>query len=429
MGGFSIFGASMMLLIYNTAIATFDVTIRLASLFHNKAQQLVEGRKNSWGKLEKFASNNYDKVIWFHAASLGEFEQGRPVMEELRKNDPSAKILLTFYSPSGYEVRKNYEGADLVVYLPSDTKRNAMRFVELAKPKAAIFIKYEFWYHYLKACHDNNVVTLSVSSLFRADQPFFKSYGTLHRQMLGCFDHIFVQDSASFDLLRKLGLTEVSVSGDTRFDRVTDIALQKKDIPEVLAFKSNERLMVLGSVWPSDMEVVLPFLYKYKDKLKFIIAPHNIGDKDVQQVMNQLEGGAIRFSEISSKNLEDFRYLVIDNMGMLSSLYGYGEFAYIGGAFRKTLHNTLEAATHGVPVFFGDDETNKKFREAGKLTEVGGGFPIKNSRELTEIFETLFSDEDKRKQAGDIASNFVKSNTGATNKIANYLHSHINMQS
>lgn len=412
----------MMLPIYNIAIAAFDLTLKVASLFHHKAHQLVEGRKKTWIQLEEFATNHYDNVTWFHAASLGEFEQGRPIIEEIRKNDSSAIILLTFFSPSGYEVRKNYQGADLVVYLPSDTKHNATRLLSLAKPKAAVFIKYEFWYHYLKTCHINGVVTLSASSLFRSEQPFFKPYGTLHRKMLGFFNHIFVQDSVSFELLKSLGLETISVSGDTRFDRVSDIALQMKNIPEVPEFKSNEQLMIFGSVWPSDMEVVLPFLQEYKDKLKFVIAPHNIGEKDVLQVMDQLGQGAIRFSETSEKRLADFRYLVVDNMGMLSSLYGYGEFAYIGGAFRKTLHNTLEAATHGVPVFFGDDPTNKKFREAGKLAELGAGFPIKDSLELSKKFEALFSDKNKRKHIGEIAANFVQSNTGATKTIAAYLN-------
>ena len=415
----------MSLILYNLGISVFSLLIQIASVFNPKAKKLAIGRNNVWVELEQFSQENHNTVIWFHAASLGEFEQGRPIMEKLKLHDSSLKILLTFFSPSGYEVRKNYEGADLVFYLPADTAQNAKRFIKLVRPKVAVFIKYEFWYHFLTTCAENKVITLSVSSIFRKSQPFFKLYGGLHRKMLRCFDHFFVQDHNSQKLLEGLNFNNVSLSGDTRFDRVLDIVSQKKEIKEVEIFKSGEKMMVLGSVWPSDMEVLLPFLLAYKDKLKFVIAPHNIGEKDVLEVVDQLGEGIMRFSKIKNDSLKDARFLIIDNMGMLSSLYGYGEYAYIGGAFRKTLHNTLEAATHGVPVFFGDDETNKKFREAGELAQTGSGIAVKNTSELTEKFEELFANEEKRQHLGEVAQNYVKNNTGATDMIVEYLHDKI----
>ena len=280
-------------------------------------------------------------------------------------------------------------------------------FIELTRPKVAVIIKYEFWYHFLTTCAENKVITLSVSSIFRKSQPFFKIYGGLHRKMLQCFDHFFVQDHNSLKLLEGLDFKNLSLSGDTRFDRVLDIVSQKKEIKEVEIFKDGEKMMVLGSVWPSDMEVLLPFLQAYKNKLKFVIAPHNIGEKDVLEIADQIGDSVVRFSKIKDNALEDARFLIIDNMGMLSSLYGYGEYAYVGGAFRKTLHNTLEAATHGVPVFFGKDETNIKFREAGELAQTGAGIAVRDTSELINTFEELFANDEKRKLLGEVAQSTI----------------------
>jgi 3-deoxy-D-manno-octulosonic-acid transferase len=411
----------MAIALYNLGISAYSLIIQIAGLFNQKAKLLVEGRKETWAKLEKFSQENHENVFWFHAASLGEFEQGRPIIERLKKTSSSSTVLLSFFSPSGFEVRKNYVGADMVVYLPSDNARNAHRFLDLTRPKAALFIKYEFWYHYLRECSNQKVLTLSVSSIFRPEQPFFKFYGGLHRNMLKCFDHIFVQDEKSEALLKALKLPNLSVSGDTRFDRVIDISAGKKDIQEIDVFKQDEQLMVLGSVWPSDMEVLLPLLMEYKNELKFAIAPHNIGEKDVMEIMSQLGTDAIRYSKVNNQSLQDYRFLVIDNMGMLSALYGYGEFAYVGGAFRQTLHNTLEAAVHGIPVFFGFDDTNVKFREAIELEKTGGGISIEDTSELIEKFRSLFEDEEQRQKLGKIASEYVTNNTGATEMIVNYL--------
>jgi len=415
----------MSFILYNLGISTFSLLIKFASLFNSKAKKLSEGRKNIWTELEQFSKEKHNAVIWFHAASLGEFEQGRPIIEKLKQHDSSLKIVLSFFSPSGYEVRKNYEDADLVAYLPADTAQNAKRFIELIQPKVAIIIKYEFWYHFLTTCAENKIITLSVSSIFRKSQPFFKVYGGLHRKMLRCFNHFFVQDHNSKKLLEGLNFNNISLSGDTRFDRVLDIVSQKKEIKEVELFKAGEKMMVLGSVWPSDMEVLLPFLQEYKYKLKFVIAPHNIGEKDVLEVVDQIGDDVVRFSKIKNNSLEDFRFLIVDNMGMLSSLYGYGEYAYIGGAFRQTLHNTLEAATHGVPVFFGNDKTNIKFREAGELAQTGAGIAVRDTSELINKFEELLANEEKRQHLGEIAQNYVKNNTGATDMIVEYLRGKI----
>lgn len=411
----------MSLFLYNVGISVFSLLIKFASLFNSKAKKISAGRKNTWTELELFSKEKHHTVIWFHAASLGEFEQGRPIIEKLKQHESSLKIVLSFFSPSGYEVRKNYKGADLVIYLPADTAQNAKRFIELARPKVAVIIKYEFWYHFLTTCAKHQVITLSVSSIFRKDQPFFKVYGGLHRKLLQCFDHFFVQDHNSQELLEGLSFNNISLSGDTRFDRVLDIVSQKKEIKEVEIFKAAEKMMVLGSVWPSDMKVLLPFIQAYKDKMKFVIAPHNIGEKDILELVDQIGDDVVRFSKIKNNSLKDSRFLIVDNMGMLSSLYGYGEYAYIGGAFRKTLHNTLEAATHGVPVFFGNDKTNIKFREAGELAQTSAGIAVRDSSELIIKFEELFANEEKRQHLGEIAQNYVKNNTGATDMIVEYL--------
>jgi 3-deoxy-D-manno-octulosonic-acid transferase len=411
----------MALFLYNLTISIYSLLIHLASLFNHKARLLIAGRKDTWVKLEKFAGEKHENVFWVHAASLGEFEQGRPIIERLKKNSPFTTILLSFFSPSGYEIRKEYVGADLVIYLPADNLRNARNFLRLAKPKVALFIKYEFWHYYLKECSDKKVLTISVSSIFRKGQPFFEYYGNLHRKMLRYFDHIFVQDEKSKILLNSIDFNNITISGDTRFDRVVDITLARKNFPLITEFKGSEKLLVLGSVWPSDMQVLLPFFKKFKNELKFIIAPHNIGNNDVQQIRDQLDNQAIRYSEINNNSLEGCRFLIMDNMGMLSSLYGYGEFAYVGGAFRKTLHNTLEAAVHGIPVFFGSNPANVKFREAMELQQSGAGISINDSIEFAENFSILFSDEDKRKILGKIASDYVSSNTGATEMIVNYI--------
>ncbi|MFY0654975.1 MAG: 3-deoxy-D-manno-octulosonic acid transferase [Cyclobacteriaceae bacterium] len=411
----------MSLLLYNIGLSLFNQLFRLASIWNNKANLLLRGRESTWEKLERFHGEGHKFVIWFHAASLGEFEQGRPIIEGLKNAQPELVVLLTFFSPSGYEIRKEYKGADLVAYLPSDSHRNAARFIELANPSIAIFIKYEFWYHYLIACKKEKVPTLSVSTIFRSSQPFFKFYGGLHRKMLSCFNHIFVQDNQSGELLETVGVRNYSISGDTRFDRVADVVSTKLDLPLIEEFKNDSLVMVLGSVWPGDMEILTPFISKYSDRIKFIIAPHNVDEKDINELLNQLGANATKYSKAEDADLQSSPVLIIDSIGLLSSLYGYGELSYVGGAFRQTLHNTLEAAAHGIPVFFGRDESNSKFREAGELERLGAGIPVSSTDEIVEHIEPLLTKEELRSKLGNISSNYIQENRGATKMIIDYI--------
>ena len=411
----------MAVLFYNIGIFFFNLLLVVASLFNEKAKKIIAGRKETWRKINRFGKQNSKRVVWFHAASVGEFEQGRPVMEKLKTNFPDVAIVLTFFSSSGYELRKNYEGADLIVYLPSDSASNAKRFLESVQPSVAIIIKYEFWFHFINESKKLGVHLLSVSTILRASQPFFKFYGGLHRSMLRSFDHFFVQDENTHTLLHSIGVEQSTVSGDTRFDRVVEIAKVKKEIEAVKSFKGNEKLMVLGSVWPSDMEMLTPFISKYHKEIKFVIAPHNVEKKEVDDLVVKLGLEVMRYSERETKNPEDYLTLVIDNIGLLSSIYGYADYAYVGGAFRKTLHNTLEAAVFGIPVFFGDDPTNQKFREAIELEKAGAGFAIPNADELTSKFQEVCLDEVRYEKVGKLAADYVRNNTGATEKIVRYL--------
>ncbi len=408
--------AYLVSLLYNTVIRTYSGLLRLAAPFNLKARQWVDGRQNWQPKLQEKLADNTAPVAWFHAASLGEFEQGRPVMEAFRVQYPNYKILLTFFSPSGYEIRKNYAGADFILYLPADTPENARAFVALVKPKIVFFIKYEFWANYLHKLRAAQIPIISFSAIFRLNQLFFKPWGSFYRELLTCFSHILVQNQESENLLRGLGLTQVTLAGDTRFDRVWQVAAAKKDIPIVADFKTNngqepQPLLVIGSAWQADMDVLIPFLNSFDQPLKVIIAPHEIHDDEIERWRSQLTGPSVRYSEINER-LNTTQYLFIDNIGMLSSLYQYGEFAYIGGAFGKGLHNILEAATFGVPIFFGPNYG--KFQEAVELIEEGGAFSIQNTRSLTQAFQKQYDD---RAKAARISRDYVQRNIGATTKV------------
>lgn len=363
---------------------------------------------------QKLGSNTAP-VVWFHAASLGEFEQGRPVMDAYRAQYPDHKILLTFFSPSGYEVRKNYTGADFVLYLPADTPANARRFVALVNPRIAFFIKYEFWYNYLRELRATNVPVISFSAIFRPNQLFFKLWGSFYRNLLGYFDHILVQNQESVVLLASIGIRNVTLAGDTRFDRVTQVAAVKKDIPIAQTFKNREPLLVIGSAWQADMDVLIPFINQFDKPLKIIIAPHDIHDDEIERWRGQLRNPSVRYSETVAGNantLENAQTLFIDNVGMLSSLYRYGEFAYVGGAFGKGLHNILEAATYGMPLFFGPNYG--KFQEAVDLVNEGAAFPVGNTSEFMAAFTKQYTD---RTEAARISRSYVQRNIGATGKV------------
>ena len=390
--------------------------MRLVARFNPKARLWVDGRRDWATTLRQKLAGNVSPVAWFHAASLGEFEQGRPVIEAFRTQYPDYKILLTFFSPSGYEVRKNYDGADYVLYLPVDTPANARQFVDLVKPRIAFFIKYEFWYNYLRVLKKDNVPIVSFSAIFRPGQLFFKPSGgpasRFYRAMLYFFDHILVQNQESVDLLKRIGITSVTLAGDTRFDRVAQVATTKQEIPLAAAFKNGQPVLVVGSAWPEDMNVLIPFLNTFDHPIKSIIAPHEIHNDEIENWRTQLTKSSVRFSQTNLTDAYKADILFIDNVGLLSSLYQYGEFAYIGGAFKQGLHNILEAATFGVPLFFGPEYAN--YQEAIDLVSEGAAFPISNVADLLFSFRKQYADSS---EAARISHEYVQRNVGATAQV------------
>jgi len=356
------------------------------------------------------------KYIWFHAASLGEFEQGRPIIEAIRKQYPHYKILLTFFSPSGYEVRKNYDGADVICYLPFDTLFKVKKFLYLANPAIAVFIKYEFWYNYLSELKRRNIPTYLVSAIFRKEQVFFKWYGRWYLKALRCFDRLFVQDEASADLLAGVGITNVSVCGDTRFDRMMEVHRQAQLLPAVEAFvDSGEQLvLVAGSSWPQDEDILIPYFNEHPE-IKLIIAPHEIHREHLMDIESRLKRPSIRMSEARRQILTNKDCLIIDGFGLLSSIYRYGQIAYIGGGFGKGIHNTIEAAVYGIPVLFGPNY--QKFREAREMIAAGGGFAIAGANEFNTRMDQLIADAAFRQRAGRIVADYVQQNSGVTDKI------------
>ncbi|WP_221390191.1 3-deoxy-D-manno-octulosonic acid transferase [Dyadobacter sp. NIV53] len=400
-------------------MAVFQAAMYAGAWFSPKIKQGIEGRKELLKKLELSlpALVNGRQVAWFHAASLGEFEQGRPVMEKFRIRYPDHFILLTFFSPSGYEIRKNYGGADHICYLPIDTKKNAMRFVQLVKPQIVFFIKYEFWFNYLRELRENNAYILSFSTIFRPGQAFFKSYGGFYRKLLTYFDHILVQNQESLDLMHQIGINNCSLAGDSRFDRVSTIADNVIDLPLIARFLEGKPCLVAGSVWEADMQVLIPALNALKEPLKVIIAPHEIKPEEIATWRKKISGSSVLYSEYK-KNTDNQPYncLIIDNIGMLSSLYRYGTVAYIGGSFGSGLHNILEAATFGLPVIFGNKGYHK-FQEAKDLILEGGAVAVADSNEITQLLSNWNHNPEIRMAIGDISRNYVVSRKGATDKI------------
>jgi 3-deoxy-D-manno-octulosonic-acid transferase len=387
----------------------------LAALSGNiKASQLAKGQKDAWDQITSKLKAD-EQRIWIHSASVGEFEQGRPLIEKLRDQFPQYKIVVTFFSPSGYELRKNYSGADYIFYLPFDTSRNARRFIKLIQPKKIYFIKYEFWRNYLRVIRQQKIPLFLVSANFRTDQVFFQWYGGWYRKLLKSFTWFFVQNERSQQLLGQAGFNNVTVTGDTRFDRVCSIVDQARSLPDVAQFVQDKKCMVAGSTWPPDTDLLVRYINTENKGIKWIFAPHELHDTQIDQLIISLKIKGIRYSQLSSVDPSGYDALVIDNIGMLSSLYRYGTFAYIGGGFGKGIHNTLEAAAYGIPVFFGP--AYKKFQEAVDLVEQGGAFPIRNYEEFSKIFNTLLEYPEQLKQAGDIAGAFVASGRGATEKV------------
>ena len=411
----------MMYSLYKAGVWLYFVLIRMAVPFNPKAALFYAGRKNLFKHLEENLPTSDAPLVWFHAASLGEFEQGRPVIEELKKKMPSVRILLTFFSPSGFEVRKGYPMVDYICYLPVESADAVTRFYDTVSPSLAVFIKYEFWKEYIDEAKRRNIPFLSISSIFMKSQIFFKRYGEFMKKSLYSFDHFFVQNETSRLLLESINIRNVTIAGDTRFDRVTAIKSQAKSIEIADLFKENELVFVLGSVWPSDMKVLYPVINAYGDKAKFIIAPHQIEEDFLRKMEEKLRHPSIRFSRAGLEPLLDHRVLLIDNIGMLSSLYGYGEAAFVGGGFRGGLHNTLEPAAFGIPVLWGNHEKNSRFQEVEGLLRAGGGTALTSHQEALAAFGSLINEPAKRAMQGKAAGAFVESHTGATQIIVNYL--------
>lgn len=400
---------------YNIVIYIYLIGVAIASCFNKKVKKMWAGERQAIKVLRQKVDPNA-RYIWFHAASLGEFEQGRPLMEYLRKTHPEYKILLTFFSPSGYEVRKNYEGADIICYLPLDTIRNARRFLRAIKPVMAFFIKYEFWYNYLHILQHRGVPTYSVSSIFRPDQIFFQWYGKGYGRVLKCFTHFFVQNIESKNLLAKLDIHDVEVVGDTRFDRVLQIKEASKQLPIVEKFTENtSKVFIAGSSWLPDEEVFLKYFNLHKD-WKLIVAPHVIGEDHLAQIFELLKGRrVVRYTEATEENVKDAEVLIIDCFGLLSSIYHYGTISYVGGGFGVGIHNVLEAAVWDIPVIFGPN--NKRFQEAQGLIMAGGGFEINDYQSFRDLMMRFETDEMFLQTSKKHAGEFVKGRAGATEKI------------
>ena len=403
--------------LYNLSIFFYSVLIKLSAPFNLKASHISKGRDRVFDELT--AKIKHDRpIIWVHCASLGEFEQGRPIIESIRKQYPEYQIFLTFFSPSGYEIRKNYEFAEYIFYLPADNKKNARKLIELVRPKLVFFVKYEFWFHYINELKKNNIPLYLISAIFREDQLFFKSspWGKWYRKMLFCFEHIFVQDDHSVDLLHQIGLNNVTKAGDTRFDRVAEIARNGKNIPIVEKFKGNSQLVVAGSTWKPDEELLVQYIHSHPET-KFIIAPHETKKVNIERLINLLKTSAICYSEATEVTVINKQILIVDSIGLLSSIYKYADLAYIGGGFGVGIHNTLEAAIFGMPLVFGPNYL--KFHEATSMVKLGVAFPITDYSSLQSILNTLLLDTQKATLISGKCIKFTNQNLGATEIILN----------
>lgn len=393
--------------------------LRLAALLgHKKARKLVKGQARALAELREWAATlGGSQVLWFHAASVGEFEQARPIIERLHSELPFRKVLLTFFSPSGYELRKNYPLVDKVTYLPFATRRNARKMLEILPLEAAVMVKYEFWPAYLKALKAKHIPTYLISAIFRPGQLFFLPWGKMYLKLLHAFEHIFVQDQSSSDLLQRNGVKEVTVAGDTRFDRVTEVRKQAKDLPVVDGFVAGApRVIVAGSTWQRDEQYLARYMAERED-VKLVLVPHEIDSAHLHEIFQCFEGRYVRYTEATPQNVNKCRVLLVDTIGVLSSIYRYGHVAYIGGGFGVSIHNTLEAAVYGMPVVFGP--TWKKFREAHGLLAAGAAITVKNYREFADALDRAF---DNQSIMGQRANDYVQSECGATDKILKQLN-------
>ena len=405
--------------IYNLIIILASLMVRFLAIFSPKLSLFVSGRKEVLDKI-KNNINTTDKTIWFHAASLGEYEQGVPVIEKIKTNYPSHKIVVSFFSPSGYEVRKNNTLADVTVYLPFDTKSNAQKFIETIHPEMVFFIKYEFWPNYLQELKNQNIKTYLISGIFRKNQFFFKWYGGFYRKALLSFDYFFVQNESSKHLMQSIGFSNVKISGDTRFDRVLAILNQNNDLEFISKFKNNQPTIVIGSSWPKDEALLLKYINNAPENIKFIIAPHNIKVDQIENLKKNLSKKTVLFSEKDKKNVTDFSVFIIDTIGILTKIYSYADIAYVGGGFGNPgVHNILEPATFGIPIVIGPNYSH--FAEATALVNLEGCISISNQSTLNETFNLLLNNEDIRHEKGHICSTFVQMNKGATSTIIDHI--------
>jgi len=403
-----------MVIVYNLGVSIYRLLIAMVCSFNGKAKLWRDGRKG-WEKRLRAAIKEEDRIVWFHCASLGEFEQGRPVIEAFRDKYPEIKILLTFFSPSGYEVRKDYSKADYIFYLPIDTRRNAIKFIEIANPIATIFVKYEFWYHYLNQLKRRNIPTYIISAIFRDDQVFFKSYGGWYRKFLSNFQHLFVQNQKSKELLAGIGILNVTVAGDTRFDRVIANAQAAKTIPLLERFVANSRVLVAGSTWANDEDILVEYFKNNRHNLKLIIAPHEINGQNIERFRAKLSTRSVLYTKSDGNDLDDAQVLIIDTIGILSSVYRYGTIAYIGGGFGVGIHNTLEAAVFGIPVIFGPNY--QKFQEAVELIGIGTAYSIGNQEMFASALNHFLATDGELQKVKGISKEYFVQKAGATKTI------------
>ena len=408
-----------MLFLYNIITLLAAQLLKLVAIFSPKMKLFVDGRKSVFQTLANKIQSS-DKTIWFHAASLGEYEQGLPVIEAMKQRFPNHKIVVTFFSPSGYEVRKNNTVADVTVYLPLDTISNAKKFISLVHPEMAFFIKYEYWPNYLNELKKQQIKTYLISGILRENQAFFKWYGGFYRNALKTFDYFFVQNESSKRLLQSIGLNNVKVSGDTRFDRVVSILERDNSLDYIEQFKDNKTTIVIGSSWPKDESLLVNYINQSSDDVKFIIAPHNIKSEQIQELKNSIAKKTVLFSEKNNVDLSNSNVFIIDTIGILTKIYSYADIAYVGGGFGNPgVHNILEPATFGVPVVIGPNYSH--FAEATALVNMEGCISIQNQIQLNEAFDLLLHNEDERLEKGHICSTFVQMNKGATQTIMNHI--------
>lgn len=401
--------------LYTFGITFYKLILIFASIFNPKAKKIIEGQKDLLQKIKSEVDPGY--IVWFHVASVGEFEQARPIIEKIKKEYPFKKILITFYSPSGYELRKNYELADYVFYLPFDTPSNVKEFIDIVKPEMVFFVKYDFWFNYIKQIYNREIPLFLISGIFRPSQHFFKFYGKWFAKHLKMFKHLFIQDIGSSKLLMQINIKNFSISGDTRFDRVFQNTHKPRKFEEISAFSKNNKILLVGSSWPADEKLIAEYFSSTFEKIKIIIAPHEITEAHLQSIENLFKTAKIkRWSKLNSNdNLQDLEVLIVDSLGKLMHIYQYANVAYIGGGFGVGIHNILEAACFGKPIIFGPNY--QKFKEARDLIELNGAFSIKNINSLRKESDKLFSDKSLLNSASRICKQYVKSNIGATDKI------------